>query len=70
MAKKNYEEFPLSLALFDALPVIFFSAAMILIAVNYNNILFVIGAVSARLQGVAKWYGKSLLQARAKILRC
>lgn len=29
MAKKNYEDFPLSLALFDALPVIFFSVAMI-----------------------------------------
>ncbi len=29
MAKKNYGDFPLSLALFDALPVIFFSVAMV-----------------------------------------
>lgn len=32
--KKNYEDFPLSLALFDALPVLFFSAAVVLIGLN------------------------------------
>ena len=29
--KKNYEDFPLSLALFDALPVLFFCSAMVVI---------------------------------------
>ena len=32
--KKKYEDFPLSLALFDALPVLFFSAAVVLIGLN------------------------------------
>lgn len=66
MAKKNYEEFPLSLALFDALPVIFFSAAMILIAVNYNNILFVIGAVLCTLAGGGKVVWKIIIAGTRK----
>ena len=66
MAKKNYEEFPLSLALFDALPVIFFSAAMILIAVNYNNILFVIGAIICTLAGVGKVVWKIIIAGTRK----
>lgn len=45
MAKKNYEDFPLSLALFDALPVIFFSVAMILVAMRFRNVFFIKGAV-------------------------
>ena len=41
MAKKNYEDFPLSLALFDALPVIFFSVTMVLIAMRFRNVFFI-----------------------------
>lgn len=44
MAKKNYENFPLSLAFFDALPVLFFGIAVLLIAIHFENILFITGA--------------------------
>lgn len=50
----KYENFTLSLALFDALPVIFFSASMIVIALNFNNVIFVLGAVLCALAGILK----------------
>ena len=54
MAKKNYEDFPLSLALFDALPVIFFSVAMILITMRFRNVFFIKGAVLCAVSGSGK----------------
>lgn len=54
MAKKIYEDFPLSLALFDALPVIFFSAAMVLIAMSFRNVFFIKGAILCAVSGLGK----------------
>ena len=66
MSKKNYEKFPLSLALFDALPVILFSTAMFIIAVNYKNILFIIGAMLCTLAGVCKVIWKIIIAGTRK----
>lgn len=66
MSRKNYEKFPLSLALFDALPVIFFSTAMLIIAVNYKNILFIIGAMLCTLAGVCKVIWKIIIAGTRK----
>ena len=54
MAKKNYENFPLSLAFFDALPVLFFGIAVLLIAIRFENILFITGAFLCTLAGLGK----------------
>lgn len=66
MAKKNYEKFPLSLALFDALPVLFFCISMILIGVKYKNTVFMIGAVLCTLAGVGKVVWKIIIAGTRK----
>ncbi len=66
MAKKNYEKFPLSLALFDALPVIFFCISMILIGVSYKNNVFMIGAVLCTLAGAGKVVWKIIIAGTRK----
>ena len=50
--RRDYENFPISLALFDAVPVILFSIAMIIIAVNYNNWIFIAGAALCTFAGM------------------
>ncbi len=66
MAKKNYEKFPLSLALFDALPVLFFCISMILIGVKYKNTVFMVGAVLCTLAGVGKVVWKIIIAGTQK----
>ncbi len=66
MAKKNYEKFPLSLALFDALPVIFFCISMILIGVSYKNTVFMIGVVLCTLAGAGKVVWKIIIAGTRK----
>lgn len=66
MAKKNYEKFPLSLALFDAFPVIFFSISMILIGINFKNAVFMIGAVCCTIAGLLKVIWKIIIAATRK----
>ena len=66
MAKKNYEKFPLSLALFDALPVLFFCISMILIGVKYKNTVFMVGAVLCTLAGVGKVVWKIIIAGTRK----
>ncbi len=66
MAKKNYEDFPLSLALFDALPVIFFSVAMILIAMRFRNVFFIKGAVLCAVSGSGKVVWKIMITGTKK----
>lgn len=61
--KKNYEDFPLSLALFDALPVLFFSAAVVLIGLNYKNLFFITGSILCTLAGVGKVLWKIIIAA-------
>ena len=66
MAKKNYEDFPLSLALFDALSVIFFSFAMILIAMRFRNVFFIKGAVLCTVSGSGKVVWKIMIAGTKK----
>lgn len=66
MSKKNYENFPLSLALFDALPVIFFSISVIIIAMNYRNILFITGSILCTLAGIGKVVWKIIIAGTRK----
>ena len=48
------EDFTLSLALVDALPVLFFGGSMILIGLLFGSVLFMIGAVLCFWAGAAK----------------
>lgn len=69
MGKKNqkhYEDFPLSLALFDALPVIFFCCAMLVISVKYKNKIFLTGAVVCTVAGIGKVLWKIIIAASKK----
>lgn len=58
---KKYQNFSLSLALFDALPVIFFCAGMLLIASHFHNLFFFIGVLLCTLAGCGKVLWKILL---------
>lgn len=66
MAKKNYENFPLSLAFFDALPVLFFGIAVLLIAIHFENILFITGAFLCTLAGIGKVVWKIIIAGTRK----
>lgn len=66
MSKKNYENFPLSLAMFDALPVIFFSISVIIIAMNYRNALFITGSILCTLAGIGKVVWKIIIAGTRK----
>lgn len=59
--KKKYEDFPLSLALFDALPVLFFSAAVVLIGLDYKNLFFIAGSLICTLAGMGKVLWKIII---------
>ena len=64
--RRDYENFPISLALFDAVPVILFSIAMIIIAVNYNNWIFIAGAALCTFAGLGKVIWKIIIAATKK----
>lgn len=59
--KKKYEDFPLSLALFDALPVLFFCCAVLVIGMHYQDPLFLVGSVLCTLAGVGKVIWKIII---------
>lgn len=61
MSKQKYDSFTLSLALFDALPVIFFSAGILLIATKFTNSGFVIGVFLCSAAGCLKILWKIIL---------
>lgn len=63
---QKYEAFPLSLAFFDALPVLFFSAAMLIIAWNFHNTCFIVGAVLCALAGIGKVAWKIIIAGTKK----
>lgn len=64
--KKKYENFPLSLALFDALPVLFFCCSMLVIGIRYKSPAFLAGSVLCVLSGMGKVLWKIILAASAK----
>ena len=55
------EGFTLSLALVDAIPVLFFGASMILVAAKFDSPLFIAGAVISTLAGCCKVLWKLIL---------
>ncbi len=55
------EGFTLSLALVDAIPVLFFGASMLMVAAKFNSPLFVFGAVLSTLAGCCKVLWKLIL---------
>ncbi len=60
------EGFTLSLALVDAIPVLFFGASMIMVSARFNSPLFIIGAVFSTLAGCFKVLWKLILGIRKK----
>lgn len=66
MSKKQYEKFSLGLALFDALLVIFFSTAMILIAMHFRVAAFIAGAICCTAAGLGKVCWKIIIAATGK----
>lgn len=62
----KYQNFTLSLALFDALPVIFFCIGMLLIAARFQNILFLIGVILCTCAGCGKVLWKILVASNGK----
>ena len=62
--KQSHLDFTLSLALFDALPVIFFCIAMLLIASQFHNVFFLIGIILCTLVGCGKVLWKILVAAK------
>lgn len=66
---KKYNDFTLSLALFDAVPVLLFSAAAIIAGCNLNSTLFLIGAIICTLSGTMKVIWKITVAATKKDLK-
>ena len=64
--KKKYEDLPLSLALFDAVPVLLFSASMLLVGSRWKNLLFIIGACLCVLGGLGKVTWKMIIACTKK----
>lgn len=60
------ENFTLSLALVDALPVLFFGGSMILIGLLFGSILFMLGAVLCFWAGAAKVLWKIIVVIKKK----
>ncbi|MDO5812477.1 MAG: hypothetical protein Q4Q31_05205 [Bacillota bacterium] len=58
---KKYQNFTVSLALFDALPVVFFCIGMFLIASRFHNLFFFIGTILCILAGCGKVLWKILV---------
>lgn len=61
---KKYQNFTVSLALFDALPVLFFCIGMFLIASRFHNLFFFIGIILCILAGCGKVLWKILVAAK------
>ena len=64
--KTTYDNFTLSLALFDTLPVLFFGIGMLLIAGQFRNTLFLVGAVLCTMAGCGKVLWKILVAGAEK----
>ena len=60
------QSFPLSLALVDALPVLFFGAAAAILGVKLRSVVFIVGAALCLLAGAGKVVWKLLLALKGK----
>lgn len=63
---EKYKNFTIQLALFDTLPVLFFSMAMIVIASHFNSLTFKIGVLLCALTGMAKVLWKIIIALKKK----
>ena len=63
------DDFTLSLAAVDALPVLLFGASIILIGLMFTNALFLVGAVLCFWAGAAKVLWKIIVAAKKKNIR-
>ena len=64
--EEQMEGFTLSLALVDAIPVLFFGASMIMIGTRFGHPLFIVGAALSFLAGCCKVAWKFILAASKK----
>lgn len=64
--KEKYEGFTLSLALVDALPVLFFGGSSIVLGIIFKSLLFIIGACLIFLGGFLKVMWKVVLALKQK----
>lgn len=64
--KKNYEDFSIGMALFDAVPVILFSIAVFMIAVHFRNVIFIAGSLFCICGGLGKVIWKIIIAASGK----
>ncbi len=60
------QSFPLSLALVDALPVLFFGAAAAILGVKLRSVVFIVGAALCLLAGAGKVVWKLLIALKGK----
>lgn len=65
----KYQNFTLSLALFDAFPVIFFCVGMLLIAARFDNAFFLTGVILCTCAGCGKVLWKILVASAGKDIR-
>lgn len=65
----EYQNFTLFLALFDALPVIFFCVGMLLIATRFQNVFFTVGVILCTCAGCGKVLWKLLVSSIRKDIR-
>lgn len=63
------EVFSVPLALVDAIPVVLFGASMIMVALRFNNFLFILGAALSTLAGCMKVLWKLILGWKKKDVR-
>lgn len=64
--KRNYEDFSIGMALFDAIPVILFSMAVFMIAVHFQNGIFIAGSLLCICGGLGKVIWKIIIAASGK----
>ncbi len=63
---EKYENFTIQLALVDALPVLFFTIAMSIIAFHFNSLFFKIGVLLCIVGGVGKVIWKIIVALKDK----
>lgn len=65
-SKRKYEDFSIGMALFDAVPVVLFSIAVFLIALRFQNGIFIAGALLCICGGLGKVIWKIIIAATGR----
>lgn len=69
LMSSKYKDFTLSLALFDALPVMFFCVLVISIANSFHSALFAVGATLCCMAGIGKVVWKIIVAEKGKDIK-